>query len=246
MIGIFDSGLGGLSVLKTAVKMLPNENFIYYGDSKNAPYGTKSKEEVLELSIRICDFLVNKGVKAIVVACNTATSAAINELRDLYDIPIIGMEPAIKPAVEDNCGGDIAVMATPMTLKEKKFENLINKVSGSVKIYRIPAPKVVELVELGKADSKEMDELVTHYFSQLPLHKIESVVLGCTHFIFIKKSVLKLFEHIKLYDGNKGTVDQLIRKVKTSSASKASLEIINSGGQRYVDRSYELFNSLEV
>jgi glutamate racemase len=123
-IGVFDSGLGGLSVLATLQKLLPNESYIYVGDSKNAPYGTKSKEEVLELSRQICNQLVSLDVKAIVIACNTATSAAVNQLREEYDIPIIGMEPAVKPALRQS-KGKVAVLATEMTLKEEKFQKLI-------------------------------------------------------------------------------------------------------------------------
>lgn len=246
MIGIFDSGLGGISVLKTAVKLLPGESFIYYGDSKNAPYGTKTKEEVFQLSKNICDFLVSKGVKAIVVACNTATSAAIKDLRRLYDIPIIGMEPALKPAIESNQGGHIAVMATPMTLKEEKFRLLLERLSSDVKVYKIPAPKIVELVEAGMANTSLMDEVVRDYFQDIPLASLESVVLGCTHFIFIKDSVKKISENISLFDGNEGTIHQLIRKIKLSNESNPTLEIINSGGKLYEERSYDLFRSLEV
>ena len=125
-IGIFDSGLGGISVLYEIHKLLPNESIVYYGDSGNAPYGVKSKEVVYELSKNICDYLIeNEGVKAIVIACNTATSAAVDKLRGQYNIPIIGMEPAIKPAIVGTKGA-IVVLATEMTLKEEKFNNLLH------------------------------------------------------------------------------------------------------------------------
>jgi len=125
-IGFIDSGVGGVSVLKEAVKLLPNENYIYFGDSKNAPYGIKSVKEVQKLTFDACEFLINHNAKALVIACNTATSAAINELRKKYkSIPVIGIEPALKPAVELNRKGKIIVMATPMTLAEKKFNELM-------------------------------------------------------------------------------------------------------------------------
>lgn len=121
-IGFFDSGVGGLSVLREAIKLLPNEDFIYFGDSKNAPYGTKSVDEVRELSFKASELLLKYSVKAIVVACNTATSAAIENLRNTYkNMPIIGIEPALKPAVELKREGKIVIMATPMTLSEKSF-----------------------------------------------------------------------------------------------------------------------------
>ena len=126
-VGFFDSGVGGISVLKEAIKLLPKENFVYFGDSKNAPYGTKKVEEVIELSFNAVDFLLNHEVKAIVVACNTATSAAIDPLRLRYmNVPIIGIEPALKPAVELNKQGKIIIMATPMTLSENKFYSYEN------------------------------------------------------------------------------------------------------------------------
>ena len=127
-IGFFDSGVGGLSVLREAISIMPNENYIFFGDSKNAPYGTKSVEEVKKLRFKTAEFMMEKKVKAIVVACNTATSAAIDDLREKYkDIPVIGIEPALKPAVKLNRKGNIIIMATPMTLREHKFVNLMDK-----------------------------------------------------------------------------------------------------------------------
>ena len=145
-IGVFDSGVGGISVLKEAVKLLPKEDFIYFGDSKNAPYGTKKVEEVIELSFTAVDFLLKHGVKAVVVACNTATSAAIESLRQKYiDIPIIGIEPALKPAVELNKRGKIIIMATPMTLLENKFQSLMKTYEKEIDIETLPCVGLVEL-----------------------------------------------------------------------------------------------------
>jgi len=245
-IGIFDSGMGGLSVLFEARKQLPNENFIYYGDSKNAPYGVKSKEEVLNLSINICDYFMTRGVDAIVVACNTATSAAIKILRSKYDIPIIGMEPALKPAIENHKAGSIAVMATSMTLNEDKFSRLLDKFARHETVYKIPAPELVELVESGLVSGEKMYKTIKSYFKGLPISSIESVVLGCTHFVFVKKEIIKLFgKKIILIDGNYGTVQQLKRNI-TENSGLGGIEILNSGGQSYVDRSYELLKYLEV
>lgn len=245
-IGIFDSGMGGLSVLSEARKQLPNENFIYYGDSKNAPYGVKTKEEVIKLSMNICDYFVERQVDAIVIACNTATSAAVKVLRKKYDIPIIGMEPALKPAVDFHKSGDIAVMATPMTLSEEKFELLINRVASKIMVYRIPAPKIVELVESGIVEGPEMDKILEEYFSHLPKDTIESVVLGCTHFVFVKEAIRKLFDdNVKLIDGNYGTIQQLRRKI-TEGNHGGNLEILNSGGSSYIELSNKLLHYLEV
>lgn len=246
-IGIFDSGMGGISVLYEAMKHLPYENFIYYGDSKHAPYGTKSKAEVIQLSLSICDDLVARGVDAIVVACNTATSAAVKKLRDSYDIPIIGMEPALKPAVQNNNGKSIVVMATEMTLKEKKFKELMSTVASTQKIYKIPAPEIVTLVESNQLEGQLINDVLKEYFKSI--HDFESIVLGCTHFIFIKENLKELFgQTIQIIDGNYGTVMQLKRRLNPleSTNEKGKLEIINSAGQAMVNLSYQLLEKLEA
>jgi len=248
-IGIFDSGMGGISVLYEAMKYLPHENFIYYGDSKNAPYGVKTKEEVIDLSISICDKFIGMEVDAIVVACNTATSAAVKVLRKKYGIPIIGMEPALKPAVQNNHGKGIVVMATEMTLKEKKFSMLMSNVASNQKIYKVPASKIVTLVESNQFDERMINEVIKNYFSHIS--NFESIVLGCTHFIFIKNNLKDIFgEQIKIIDGNFGTVMQLKRKLeargKLRREGKGSLKIMNSAGEKMINLSYELLEKLEV
>ncbi|MEA1975961.1 MAG: glutamate racemase, partial [Bacillota bacterium] len=182
MIGIFDSGMGGLTVLKTALDILPNEDFVYLGDSNNAPYGIKSKEKVIELSDNICEMFINKyDVKAIVIACNTATSVAVDILRKKYNIPIIGMEPAIKPAIENNNGGKIVVLATEMTLKEKKFNDLITQYNQNNIITKVPCTKLVEIVENIDFNEIRLNHIIDECLENVD--NIESIVLGCTHFI---------------------------------------------------------------
>lgn len=234
-IGIFDSGMGGVSVLAQAIKLIPSEKYIYYGDSLNAPYGEKNREEVVELSKNICNFLIGQGVKAIVVACNTATSAAIKELRKAYSIPIIGMEPALKPAVELNPKGTIVVMATNMTLKEKKFSNLMDKYGKEANIVKLPCPVLVELVEKGITMGEKMDEALGTCFSRIDIEKIDSVVLGCTHYIYLKNSIKSLLgEKVKIIDGNEGTIkhlqDILIKDslLRAASDGKGDVKIYNS------------------
>ena len=210
-IGVFDSGMGGLSVLGNLIEFFPNENFIYYADSKNAPYGVKGTDKVRQLSIDACDFLVNKGVKAIIVACNTATSAAIKDLRERYDIPIIGMEPALKPAVEQWENGPIAVLATPLTLKEKKFNRLVNKVSGEIDVVKVPCPELVELVEQGFTDGNDVRRQIIACFGDVDYRALDSVVLGCTHYLFLKGEIASLVGEVKIHHGNEGTVRQVER-----------------------------------
>ena len=147
-IGVFDSGLGGISVLRDLKKLMPNEDFIYFGDSAYAPYGIKTKDEITKRCVEIIDFFIEKGVKAVVIACNTSTSASANYLRKKYkDLPIIGMEPALKVATQGVKNNNIVVMATPLTLKEKKFETLMHKFRGNNKVVKMPCPKLVEIVE---------------------------------------------------------------------------------------------------
>ena len=180
-IGVFDSGLGGLSVLKTIHEVLPYENLVYYGDSLHAPYGVKSKEEVFLLSKVICDYFVELGCKAIVIACNTATSAAVTRLRALFDIPIIGMEPAVKPAFTQT-EGQVAVLATEMTLKEEKFNALIRELNADQRISKFPAPEWVTCVENYFADHEYVQNCVNTFLDE-HLKNAETLVLGCTHYI---------------------------------------------------------------
>lgn len=252
LIGIFDSGMGGLSVLAEAKIKFPNIDFIYYGDSSYAPYGTKTKEAVISRSITICDLLVKEGVSGIIVACNTATSAAIKDLRANYDVPIIGMEPALKPALCDYKGGDIIVMATPMTLQEEKFNDLLLSYKKNETIYKIPTPNLVDLVEDGIVKGEIVDNALSFYFKEFNLKKVESVVLGCTHFLFLKRSIQKYFgNQVHLIDGHEGTLMQLSRKLNIPQISNFNnfnqkIKILNSMGETYISRSWHLLENYEV
>ncbi len=204
-IGVFDSGMGGISVLAELMEWMPNERFVYFGDSLNAPYGARSKKEVKELAFDACDYLSQKKVKAIVVACNTATSVAISELRKKFPIPIVGMEPALKVAVDSNPDGAVLVMATPMTLKEKKFNDLMEGFSQKGKIEKLPAPGLVDLVERGILDGDEVEEELRACLGDLTQRGISTIVLGCTHFVFLDEAIKKAYSDVDLVDGNKGT-----------------------------------------
>ena len=234
-IGFFDSGVGGISVLKAAVKLLPKENYIYFGDSKNAPYGTKKADEVIDLSFKAIDFLISKGVKAAVVACNTATSAAIEQLRAKYKaISIIGIEPALKPAVELNRKGRIIIMATPMTLSETKFSRLMKAYEEGTIIQPLPCAGLVELIEGGILDGKITENYLKEKFNPFVEEEIAAVVLGCTHYPFIKESLSKIIgEMVPIIDGSEGTVKQLERQLKSNnllndSSNEGTVEIYNS------------------
>lgn len=249
-IGFFDSGVGGLSVMKEAISLMPNENFIYFGDSKNAPYGIKELEEVRELTLNAAEFLLKKQVKAIVVACNTATSAAIEILRDRFeDTIIIGIEPALKPAVKLNRKGKIIIMATPMTLREKKFKSLMDKYKNDSIIESLPCAGLVEFIEQGILEGEQLENYLKEKFKPYLNEDIATIVLGCTHYPFIKETLSKVIgKDIPIIDGGLGTSQELKRKLKDKDYLKEDKEngnivIYNSiNDNKIIDFCYNLIN----
>ncbi len=214
-IGVFDSGLGGISVLRELVEELPTEIFLYFGDSANAPYGSRSTEEIRRLTIDNAQMLFARGIKALVIACNTATSAAIEELRAMYpDRILIGIEPALKPAVNAFPRGKILVMATDATLREQKFAALLEKYDGSCTICKCPCPELVAFVERGELDSPALHEVLMRelgsHLEPLP----DAAVLGCTHFPFLKTAIAKAVGlQCVLLDGASGTARETKRRL---------------------------------
>lgn len=247
-IGFFDSGVGGISVLKESLKVLPNEDFVYFGDSINAPYGTKDVNEVKRLTFNAVDFLLDKGVKVVVIACNTATSAAIDALREKYkDIPIIGIEPALKPAVEISRGKSIIIMATPMTLAEKKFSNLMKQYDKEVNMISLPCAGLVELIESGIIEGQQIESYLKEKLKEFMYLDVASIVLGCTHYPFIKDELAKVVgEKTTIIDGSVGTVNQLKRLLTSNNIlnekqSKGIVTIYNSSkNASLIDLSYKL------
>lgn len=227
-IGVFDSGQGGLTVLSRLVDLMPNEDYVFYGDSANAPYGVKSKEEVYQLAKRVVDELIDKHqVKAVMIACNTATSAAADRLRREYSLPIIGIEPAVKPAAEENPGRRVVAMATPLTLEQDKFNQLVAECAEPGQVVKVPAPKLVELIEKGQTDSpaiyQYLEELLAPYVG-----KAAGVVLGCTHFPFAKQAIQEILgPQAKVYDGAIGAAAE----VKRQLASRDELNDSSQPGQ---------------
>lgn len=250
-IGVFDSGLGGISVLRELRKSMPNEKFIYYGDSANAPYGTKTKEEIIERCEKIIEFFLKEGVKAIVIACNTATSAAANILREKYDyLPIIGMEPALKVAADGKSDNTIVVMATPLTLREEKFNNLMSQYNHNNRVIKMPCPQLVNIVENDLLDDEEIVEnQIKDYYKDLDMDKINSVVLGCTHFVFYKDYMKKILNNnINIVDGNLGTTNHLKETLRErnelrSENKEGSITILNSSkDEKFIRLSVKLLN----
>lgn len=188
-IGVFDSGVGGLSVWKELVKILPNEDLVYYADNANCPYGPKSKEEVIALSKKVASFLIEQNVKMVVVACNTATAAAIDYLRTTYSIPFVGMEPAIKPAALNTKTGCIGVLATAGTLSGSLFNATRQKYAADKKVIMQVGTGLVELVESARHHSDEARTLLMEYISPMLEANADQIVLGCTHYPFFRPLV---------------------------------------------------------
>jgi glutamate racemase len=206
-IAIFDSGIGGLTVLREALKILPNENYIYFADTDHVPYGNKSKEDVKEFVLKAGEFLNDQNIKMLVVACNTATSSAIAELRSKYSFPVVGMEPAVKPAVSNNKNKRVLVLATELTLKEQKFRELVDKVDNEKIVDFLPLPELVTYAEQFIFDDEKIIAVLKQKFSSVSLESYGTVVLGCTHFPFYKDALKKIFPpDTEIIDGNKGTV----------------------------------------
>ena len=216
-IAVFDSGVGGISVLRQLCRELPQERFLYFGDSANAPYGNRSVEQVRQLTLDAAKMLMGRNVKALVVACNTATAAAIELLRQTYpDEIIIGIEPAVKLAASRYPQGHIGVMATQVTLRQERFEDLIARHGGTAAVERIPAPGLVELIEQGKADSPETEELLTGILAPW-LGKLDALVLGCTHYPFVKKVISRILgTKTELLDGSLGTARETRRRLEAA------------------------------
>jgi len=245
-IAVFDSGVGGISVLKELMRIMPQEQFIYFGDSANAPYGTRTTEEVRVLTLNAAGMLYERGIKALVVACNTATAAAIELLREEYpDIVVIGIEPALKMATDRFPRGHVGIMATQVTLREEKLEHLVGRFPDAV-VERIPAPGLVELVEQGKAESPETEELLRKILSPY-LGQLDAIVLGCTHYPFVKDAVRKVLgEDVVIVDGGAGTARHTRHCLEERGwlrEGEGSLKMENSSGrQELLDLGMELLN----
>ena len=246
-IGVFDSGVGGISVLREAARLLPNEQFIFYGDTKNAPYGTKTKEEVLNLSKKVVEILLGFQCKAIVIACNTATSAAAATLRAEYSfLPIIGMEPALKPASLLHKDGIVLSLATPGTIAGEKYAHLYARYGEGV--VSLPCPGLMEFAERGELDSPRLHDFLRGLLAPYLSQKVEAIVLGCTHYVFLKKAIASVAPGVPLIDGNEGTVRQLIRRLDeihmlSPQNARGGVRLYSSGGEEAIAQMEALFHA---
>lgn len=253
-IGVFDSGLGGLWILKYLEQELPDYNFIYYADQAHLPYGSKTPDEIIKFSSDIVDFLLSKNCEIIVIACNTATSASIKTLREKYDIPFVGIEPAIKPASELSKTKHIGVLATKVTAEGQKLQDSIEHYAHDVEVHTVIGYGLVELVEEGKADSDEVEVLLREYLEPL-LEKnlptgqagIDQIVLGCTHYAFLINRIKKIVgDKVNIIDPAPAVVKRVEQLVKENNIpytdNKKEPEIFTSGPN--VDKVKEFFNLL--
>ena len=215
-IAVFDSGLGGISVLRHLWQQMPGERYLYFGDSANAPYGSRPTEEVRALTLAAAEkLLAEKPLKALVLACNTATAAAVKDLRRQYpEWIVIGIEPALKVAADNFPGGRIGVMATEVTLREEKFDALLHRFQENCTVTKIPMPGLVELIESGKTEGEEMEAFLrTRLFGYIG--KLDAVVLGCTHYPLAAKAISGVLgESVVLLDGGAGTARETRRRLE--------------------------------
>ncbi|MBQ1860256.1 MAG: glutamate racemase [Clostridia bacterium] len=234
-IGIFDSGVGGISVLWDIQKLLPHEHLFFFGDNAYAPYGTKEPEVVRSRCMDIIQMMLDLPVKAVVIACNTASSVAAKTIREQVSIPVIAMEPALKPAHEIRHGGKILVLATPVTLALPKFKNLYEQYGEGAEA--IPCPGLMDLVEQENMD--EAEQYLKRIFSQYDPDELDAVVLGCTHYVFLKKMARSLLPgHTAVIDGNYGTARQLKRVLEEKhllrSEGEGCVELHTSGDEEII------------
>ncbi|WP_396184545.1 glutamate racemase [Flavobacterium sp.] len=232
-IGLFDSGVGGTSIWKEIHALLPHENTIYLADSKNAPYGQKSKEEIIALSKKNTEFLLNKNAKIIVVACNTATTNAIKELRAYYKVPFIGIEPAIKPAANNSETHTIGVLATKGTLSSELFNQTVLNYPNTKIIEQI-GYGLVSLIEEGNIESKEMTQLLHDYLNPMVKENIDYLVLGCSHYPYLIPQIKKILpNHIKIIDSG----EAVARQTKIILSDKVGLSDMKKSKQLFYTNS---------
>jgi glutamate racemase len=252
-IGVLDSGMGGISTLRELIRKMPSENYIFLGDDAHAPYGTKTQDEVIRLTENCVCYLLEKGAKAIVIGCNTATGVAAAYLREKYpQVIIVGAEPALRPAVRIAItkmpNPTILVMATPLTLQSLKFCHLAEQFEGVSRIIRLPCPGLVEFVEQGILEGELLDKRL-HELLDPCKDFVDAVVLGCTHYPFLKSSISKIFQDkIPLYDGNAGIASETQRRLSNlgllnKSSDKGTVRLVTSSQSEETEKiAYRLLN----
>lgn len=239
-IGIFDSGLGGLSICKEIIELLPNESIIYLADSTNAPYGEKSKEDIIQLSIKNTELLLELDCKVIIVACNTATTNAISILRERFDVPFIGIEPAIKPAALQTKTGKIGVLATEGTLKSELFLSTSEQFRSRLELIEVKGENLVRLIEAGEMEKTK--PLLIKYLLPMIEAGVDNIVLGCTHYPFLIPLIKEIVpEDVVIIDSGKAVAKQT--QVILNSAKMFNNELVLGGKFFYTNKDLKIFES---
>lgn len=247
-IAVVDSGMGGITVLRKLHRIMPDENYIYFGDSANSPYGTKTTEQIRRLTVDAVEALMQRGAKSVVIACNTATSAAAAYLREKYpDYPFVGLEPAIKPAALSAQWPKVLVLATPLTLKEKKFNDLMERFKDEAEFIKLPAPELVGFVESCNLDSPEEIAYLERILEPYADNKVDAVVLGCTHFPYARKQIQRILgDEVLVFDGSLGAARQCKRLLEernllNDSAQEGTVIFENSDPSK-IEKCKYMFN----
>ena len=245
-IGIFDSGIGGLSIARQIREILPNENILYIADSAHAPYGDKSESFIYQRSSSIIQFLLERKAKAVVIACNTATVSSIQKLRSIYTVPIVGVEPGVKPAVFKTNSGIIGVLATTQTLKSTAFNDLAKNYSTNVKIEVQPCPGLMEKVEALKLDGDETEALIKKYVIPLLEKGVDNIVLGCTHYAFLAPIIRKVAgPDVEIINTDLAVAKEAARRLEaeflqTTGTTPGNDEFWTSGDQEVAHKQFSL------
>ena len=249
-IGIFDSGLGGVSTLGQAMHMLAQEKFIYYGDSGVPPYAFMTASQIRQRCHRICDGFIAQRAKAIVIACNTATGAALEDLKTRYDIPVLGIVPAVEAAVARGGHGKILLLATEFTIQSETLRELIQNYAADREIETRAPREMIDLVESGSIDGPPMDACIRRFFEGFDTDTFGAVVFGCTHLGFLNRLISDVLgPDIHIADGNQETIRQLIRILNTLDLRRAAgdpigeVDISNSGGAQYVQNAQKMLQT---
>lgn len=249
-IGFFDSGLGGLSVLKSTLALLPREDYIYFGDNLNAPYGDKSIQEITRLTLEGADLLISYGVKAIVLACNTATGSCINQIRERLSLPVISVEPAIKPACESPEEGQVLMLATAATVRLPRYRALVSRMPDPARVISIPCPGLVDRIEQGLFNPSDYEDILERHLKQCHGLAVSGIVLGCTHYPFIGDIIQAYAQRhfsgsCTLYDGSEGTARQLervlMKKGLDNGNGRGEVTFLTSGDRDRCLPLYETF-----
>lgn len=250
-IGIFDSGVGGITILKEVIKNLPNEDIVYFGDNKNAPYGEKTKDEIINFTIEGVNFLKSKGSKIAIIACNTATAAALESLKDKFNFPILGVIiPGAKLAIKKTKNNKIAVLATPFTCKIEAYSKEIEKLDEKIEVFNIPCKNLCPMIEKGWNNYSNRENILFEYLKEIP-NNVKTVILGCTHYPIIKSDVERFLDNHIIIDPAEELVLELKKVLKerellTTKGEIGSIDFFVSGESYEFKKTAEEFLKIKI